>query len=566
MSTGTIRRRSTAINRGVASGVRESNFLLSQARAGPTPTPSSSNFSVIPDNANGILISKGTTTASAKTDSKLTWTGTGLNIEGDLLVTGSTNTSTSDTLIELNKGHTGTNNNDLGIIMERGTSGDNAFMGWDESTSRFSLATTDADGTSPGNLTLTPSSLQISTLHGTGIISEAATGLNIQFLGNTALNKITLNDNLVDALNITEANDDSYLKFVTKTGEKQIVFGKKSTFSDQQIADLGTVLAATSITSTAFVGTLTGNSLGIHTGDLTGNVTGDLTGDVTGDVTGAVTGNVTGDLTGNVTGDLTGDVTGAVTGNVTGDLTGNVTGDVTGDVTGAVTGNVTGDLTGNVTGDLTGDVTGAVTGNVTGDLTGNVTGDLTGDVTGAVTGNVTGNVTGDLTGNVTGDLTGAVTIDTTITSGNAVASYGIGLKNSVSTSVAYSAANDIRSGAIHVPAGSLITDIHVIVSAELTHGNGTTGVKAGIAADGAQIVAADVDAIQATASTTTAVGLGSSTNSATTAALQGNAALLIVAGQAYRSANTEVHITVDNSTGNMSAGTVKFVVEYVKLA
>jgi len=55
-------------------------------------------------------------------------------------------------------------------------------------------------------------------------------------------------------------------------------------------------------------------------------------------------------------------------------------------------------------------------------------------------------------------------------------------------------------------------------------------------------------------------------NSATTAALQGNAALLIVAGQAYRSANTEVHITVDNSAGDMSAGTVKFVVEYVKLA
>jgi len=159
----------------------------------------------------------------------------------------------------------------------------------------------------------------------------------------------------------------------------------------------------------------------------------------------------------------------------------------------------------------------------------------------------------------------AVTIDTTITSGNSVASYGIGLKNSVSTSVAYSADNDIRSGAIHVPAGSLITDIHVIVSAQLTHGSGTTGVKAGTAADGDQIITADVDAIQ-TAAVNTAVGLGSSTNSATTTALGGNSALVIVAGQAYRSANTEVHITVDNSAGDMSAGTVKFVVEYVKLA
>ena len=88
MSTGTIRRRSTAINRGVASGVRESNYLLSQVRAGPTPTPSSSNFSVTPDVPNGILISNGTSPASAKTDSKLTWTGSGLNIAGHLNYTG----------------------------------------------------------------------------------------------------------------------------------------------------------------------------------------------------------------------------------------------------------------------------------------------------------------------------------------------------------------------------------------------------------------------------------------------------------------------------------------------
>ena len=87
-STGTIRRKSTAINRGVAAGVRESNYLLSQVRAGPTPTPSSSNFSVTPDVPNGILISLGTNPATAKTDTKLTWTGSGLNIAGHLNYTG----------------------------------------------------------------------------------------------------------------------------------------------------------------------------------------------------------------------------------------------------------------------------------------------------------------------------------------------------------------------------------------------------------------------------------------------------------------------------------------------
>ena len=93
----------------------------------------------------------------------------------------------------------------------------------------------------------------------------------------------------------------------------------------------GTIVGATSISSTEFVGDLTG--------DVDGDVTGNLTGSVTGNLTGSVTGDVTGDLTGNVTGDVTGDVTGNLTGNVTGNVTGNLTGDVTGDVTGNVTGN-----------------------------------------------------------------------------------------------------------------------------------------------------------------------------------------------------------------------------------
>ena len=424
MSTGTIRRKSTAINRGVAAGVRESNYLLSQVRAGPTPTPSSSssNFTVTPDADNRILISNGTSPATAKTDAKLTWTGSGLNIEGDLLVTGSTNTSTSDTLIELNKGHTGPNNNDLGIIMERGTSGDNAFMGWDEQTDKFSLATTTATGASSGNLTLNSADLQIKTLYSENAVLSAT-------------------------LNVTGATS------------------------------LATASGVVNIASTGVMTTVKG------TLNVDEAVTIDTTLDVTGD-----------------TSVSTLDSTGA---------------------------------------------TSLATGG--------------GVVNIASTGVMT-TVKGTL------NVDEAVTIDTTITSGNAVASYGIGLKNSVSTSVAYSAANDIRSGAIHVPAGSLITDIHVIVSAQLTHGSGTTGVKAGTVADGEQIITADVDAIIGTASTTTAVGLGSSTNSATRAALGGNADLVIVVGQAYRSLNTEVHITVDNSAGNMSAGTVKFVVEYVKLA
>jgi hypothetical protein len=74
-------------------------------------------------------------------------------------------------------------------------------------------------------------------------VDDAAVGLDIQFGGNTTLNKISLTDNLPDALNITEGSN-SYIKFTTTTSSEQIVFGKNSTFAGTTIADLGTVTTA----------------------------------------------------------------------------------------------------------------------------------------------------------------------------------------------------------------------------------------------------------------------------------------------------------------------------------
>ena len=85
----------------------------------------------------------------------------------------------------------------------------------------------------------------------------AGVGLSLVFGGNTTTNKLSLTDNLADALNIEEGGA-SYMKFVTTNGSEQIVVGKNSTFSGTTIANLGTVSAATSITSTAFVGPIDG--------------------------------------------------------------------------------------------------------------------------------------------------------------------------------------------------------------------------------------------------------------------------------------------------------------------
>ena len=56
-------------------------------------------------------------------------------------------------------------------------------------------------------------------------VDDAAVGLDIQMGGNTSLNKITLTDDLADALNITEGSN-SYLKFTTSNGSEEIVVAK----------------------------------------------------------------------------------------------------------------------------------------------------------------------------------------------------------------------------------------------------------------------------------------------------------------------------------------------------
>jgi len=87
-----------------------------------------------------------------------------LIVTGDFTVNGATttisttNTLVEDSLIELNTGAS-SNANDLGIVMERGSTGDNAFIGFDESENKFTMGTTTATGASTGNLTIATGTL-----------------------------------------------------------------------------------------------------------------------------------------------------------------------------------------------------------------------------------------------------------------------------------------------------------------------------------------------------------------------------------------------------------------------
>jgi hypothetical protein len=62
-------------------------------------------------------------------------------------------------------------------------------------------------------------------------IDAAGTGLDIVFGGNTTKNKITLTDNLADALNITEGSN-SYIKFTTTNNDEEILFSENTRFTN----------------------------------------------------------------------------------------------------------------------------------------------------------------------------------------------------------------------------------------------------------------------------------------------------------------------------------------------
>jgi hypothetical protein len=87
----------------------------------------------------------------------LTLTGN-LTVNGSTTTVATTNKTIADNLIELNSG-AASNTNDTGIIMERGSTGDNAIIAWDESADKFIVGTTTATGSSTGNLTIATGTL-----------------------------------------------------------------------------------------------------------------------------------------------------------------------------------------------------------------------------------------------------------------------------------------------------------------------------------------------------------------------------------------------------------------------
>tara|TARA_B100000965_G_scaffold331131_1_gene295156 strand:- start:5157 stop:6818 length:1662 start_codon:yes stop_codon:yes gene_type:complete len=160
----------------------------------------------------------------------LTGTATAVNltISGNLTVNGSTttvattNTTVSDNILELNSGAS-SNANDCGILIERGSTGDNAFMGLDEggASSAFIFGTTTATADSTGSLTITPVPIKVGgIIIGSADINEA----ELEILDGATVSTVELN-RVVGVTSGIQTQLDAKLPLAGGTMTGDLIFG-----------------------------------------------------------------------------------------------------------------------------------------------------------------------------------------------------------------------------------------------------------------------------------------------------------------------------------------------------
>ncbi len=209
--------------------------------------------------------SNGAVTVACDGNTELVINDTASTFSGNVVVTGnmtvngttttiaSTTTTHADPLIELNTG-AGSNANDLGFIFERGSTGNNAAIIWDESEDKFTMGLTTATGASTGNLSLSGVGTLVANIEGnvTGNVTGNTSGSSGSCTGTAAV-----------ATAVTAADESSdtscNVLFVTAaTGDLAPKTGTNLTFNS----------SAGTLTTTTFVGNLTGTATAAEYSDV----------------------------------------------------------------------------------------------------------------------------------------------------------------------------------------------------------------------------------------------------------------------------------------------------------
>ena len=238
--------------------------------------------------------------------------GGNLTVSGTTTTLSTTNSVVSDSLIELNSG-AASNANDLGLIFERGSTGDNAVFAWDESADKFTLGTTTATGASTGDLTISTGTL-VADLEG-----NASTATSLETARDIALSGDVTGSASFDgtgniSITATIAADSVALGTDTTGNYVESITGGNG-ITAGAAAEGGTPTVAIDLTDTnifASDGTVSRAVVLDGSGNFSaGNITADLTGDVTGSLTGNA--DTASALSSAVTVALSGDVTGSAT-------------------------------------------------------------------------------------------------------------------------------------------------------------------------------------------------------------------------------------------------------------
>ena len=233
-------------------------YVDDQVSAGSTTSISEGNSSVdVDDGAGGagqVVINIDGNNELVINDTSATFSGNVI-MSGDLTVNGTTttvattNTTVADNIIELNSGISASSN-DSGILIERGSTGDNAFIGWDESADKFTVGTTTATaGDKSGGITVTKGTL-VADLEGdvTGTVSDISNHLlDEDNMATDSATKAPSQQSVKAYVDTQDANiAGDTLTFTNKTFDAN---GTGNSISNIEVADLASGVVDTDISS-----------------------------------------------------------------------------------------------------------------------------------------------------------------------------------------------------------------------------------------------------------------------------------------------------------------------------